>query len=380
MENKAIRNNKARDVKLDIIRIFSLFCVIAVHFFLNSGFYNEIVIGKKMYIMSMFRSFFIICVPMFIILTGYLVNGKKLSKKYYKGIIKVLIIYLICSMIYSLFIKYYLKEDMNIGIFFKNLGLYQGTMYSWYIEMYIGLFLLIPFFNIIINNLKDKREYQILLITLIALIGLPNVLNIFNFSSLEWWKNPSLSNNYTKIVPAWWSAMYPPFYYFLGAYLKKYPIKLKTILNVFLLIIFTIIDGTFNFYRSFNVKYIRGVWNNYGSLFVIIETFLVFNLLLNIRFKKESNIRNNTLKVLSNACLGAYLISCMYDKIIYTKLETLIPIVQDRFVYAPIVVLLSFTCSIVTSIIINILNELIFRFIMKIRQKFNINSTLSEGA
>ena len=81
------KNKLVRDYRLDIIRIFSLFCVIAVHFFLNSGFYDEIVVEKRMYIMSIFRSFFIICVPMFIMLTGYLVNGKTLSKKYYKGII-----------------------------------------------------------------------------------------------------------------------------------------------------------------------------------------------------------------------------------------------------------------------------------------------------
>ena len=154
------KTKKARDVRLDIIRIFSLFCVIAVHFFLNSGFYNEIVIGKKMYIMSIIRSFFIICVPMFIMLTGYLVNGKTLSKKYYKGIIKILIIYLICSIIYSLFGKFYLKEEMTFTIFLKKLISYSGTRYSWYIEMYIGLFLLIPFFNIIINSLKSKKEYQ----------------------------------------------------------------------------------------------------------------------------------------------------------------------------------------------------------------------------
>lgn len=60
-----------RDIKLDIIRIFSLLCVISVHFLLNSGFYEETVEGKKMLIMCIYRMFFIICVPMFITLTGY---------------------------------------------------------------------------------------------------------------------------------------------------------------------------------------------------------------------------------------------------------------------------------------------------------------------
>lgn len=346
------KTKKARDVRLDIIRIFSLFCVIAVHFFLNSGFYNEIVIGKKMYIMSIIRSFFIICVPMFIMLTGYLVNGKTLSKKYYKGIIKILIIYLICSIIYSLFVKFYLKEEMTFTIFLKKLISYSGTRYSWYIEMYIGLFLLIPFFNIIINSLKSKKEYQLILITLIILIALPSILNIFKFDSIDWWKKPSISKSYVKILPAWWTSGYPVLYYFLGAYLKRYTVNINTKLNIFLLVIFTIIDGTFNFYRSFSVKYIWESWNSYSSLFVMIETFLVFNLLLKINLNNNS-IRNNLLKTLSNACLGAYLISCMYDKIIYDKLEVLIPNVKQRFIYAPVVVLLSFTCSIITSILIN---------------------------
>ena len=360
------KTKKARDVRLDIIRIFSLFCVIAVHFFLNSGFYNEIVIGKKMYIMSIIRSFFIICVPMFIMLTGYLVNGKTLSKKYYKGIIKILIIYLICSIIYSLFVKFYLKEEMTFTIFLKKLISYSGTRYSWYIEMYIGLFLLIPFFNIIINSLKSKKEYQLILITLIILIALPSILNIFKFDSIDWWKKPSISKSYVKILPAWWTSGYPVLYYFLGAYLKRYTVNINTKLNIFLLVIFTIIDGTFNFYRSFSVKYIWGSWNSYSSLFVMIETFLVFNLLLKINLNNNS-IRNNLLKTLSNACLGAYLISCMYDKIIYDKLEVLIPNVKQRFIYAPVVVLLSFTCSIITSILINTVYKYGFKLINSIK-------------
>ena len=319
-----------------------------------------------MYIMSIIRSFFIICVPMFIMLTGYLVNGKTLSKKYYKGIIKILIIYLICSIIYSLFVKFYLKEEMTFTIFLKKLISYSGTRYSWYIEMYIGLFLLIPFFIFIINSLKSKKEYQLILITLIILIALPSILNIFKFDSIDWWKKPSISKSYVKILPAWWTSGYPVLYYFLGAYLKRYTVNINTKLNIFLLVIFTIIDGTFNFYRSFSVKYIWGSWNSYSSLFVMIETFLVFNLLLKINLNNNS-IRNNLLKTLSNACLGAYLISCMYDKIIYDKLEVLIPNVKQRFIYAPVVVLLSFTCSIITSILINTVYKYGFKLINSIK-------------
>ena len=85
-----------RDARLDIIRIFSLFCVVAVHFLLNCGFYNEIVEGKKMLFMCIYKAFFIICVPMFITLTGYLKNKEKLSKNYFKKIEKILSYFFDC--------------------------------------------------------------------------------------------------------------------------------------------------------------------------------------------------------------------------------------------------------------------------------------------
>ena len=75
---------KKRNINLDIIRLFSLICVIGIHSFSLSGFYNQIISGKEMFFMCIFRSFFIICVPMFITLTGFLMNKKTMCKKYYK--------------------------------------------------------------------------------------------------------------------------------------------------------------------------------------------------------------------------------------------------------------------------------------------------------
>lgn len=346
---------RVRDPKLDIIRIFALICVVGVHFFLNCGFYDVPIVGKRMYVASVVRTFFITCVPLFLMLTGYLVNKKQLSKKYYKGIIKVLIIYAICSVIYSIFIKVYEKKDMNIGIFFQKLFAYKGSDYAWYIEMYVGLFLIIPFLNLIVNNLKSKKEHQILLITLIVLIGIPSVVNVEDF----------------KIFSDWWAGIYPIFYYFLGAYLSRYTVNLKTKTNIVSLVIATILFGTFNYFKASGEKFSWESWNGYSSVFVMIESFLVFNLLLKIKLKKNNENRNKVLKILSDACLGAYLISCMYDKVIYDKLEEYIPVIKQRFIYCPIIIILCFTCSIITSIIINIIYNYFYRLIIKFKNKNN---------
>ncbi len=359
-----------RIVKLDVIRIIALFACIAVHFLLNCGFYNEIVEGKRMLFMCMYRAIFILCVPMFLTLTGYLKNREKISKNYFKKLYKILTIYLICSIIYAIFTKFYLKEEMNFSIFLQNLLSYKGTDYAWYIEMYIGLFLIIPFLNLIFNNLKTEKECQMLLIILFIMIGLNGILNIYRFDNIEWWMQPSSNLKYNKIVPDYWITIYPIFYYFLGAYLSKFKLKIKKSENVLMIILIVLLFGIFDYYRSFNSKYIWGPWNYYNSGIVMILTVLVFNLLLNINIK-ESKITNEILKYMSNACLGAYLISCMFDKIYYKKLNLLIPNVKDRFVFAPILVVLSFISSMILSILINIIYNYIEKIIKYIRNRKN---------
>lgn len=64
--------------------MFSIFSVISVRFFLQNGFYKNIVEGERMFIMNIMCSFLIICVPLFMTLSGFLMRNKKLTLGYYK--------------------------------------------------------------------------------------------------------------------------------------------------------------------------------------------------------------------------------------------------------------------------------------------------------
>ena len=73
--------------------------------------------------------------------------------------------------------------------------------YSWYIKMYLGLFLLIPFINLIYNNLKNKKQKQVLILTMLVLTSFQGIFNIkYN------------------LIPDWWISIYPLTYYFIGCY------------------------------------------------------------------------------------------------------------------------------------------------------------------
>ena len=115
-----VKKLERRNSSLDLIRIVAVFSVLSVHFFLHNGFYSESVAGMgpiegifnyltthdsaalhgpSMFVMVTMRTLFSVCVPMFLILTGYLMSNKTLSKGYYKGIRKTLIIFVIASVL-----------------------------------------------------------------------------------------------------------------------------------------------------------------------------------------------------------------------------------------------------------------------------------------
>lgn len=84
---------KKRILGLDIVRCFAILFVPSVHFFGRTKFYNTPVTGVNMGFQLCLRWLFFICVPLFMLLTGYLQNQKTLSKKFYKGILPVLATY-----------------------------------------------------------------------------------------------------------------------------------------------------------------------------------------------------------------------------------------------------------------------------------------------
>ena len=260
-----------RDITLDAIRVFAVFSVISVHYFLHSGFYNTPVMGTRMFIMITFRQFFMICVPLFMILTGYLMSKKVLNKKYYCGIKKTLSIYVLASIVCIIFKNLYLKENYGIKETIFGILDFSGASYSWYIEMYIGLFLLIPFINLMYNGLKNEKQKLILLLTCLVLTSIPQVINIFNFSDSSWWINPAVSGEYQKLMPNWWGGLYPLTYYFIGAYLKEYGLFLKRRMSILILGMVIAAAGVFNYYRMFGGNFIWGSWTEYPSIISLFK-------------------------------------------------------------------------------------------------------------
>lgn len=387
MDNKI----KNRNPNIDLIRVLACYGVISIHFFWRSGQYSEIINYRRMYAMVFLRELFMYCVPMFIMLSGYLENKKQISKSYYKKIVKVLFIYVAASFFcyYGLpFLYNFFKtnwglpdvdfENNSFKGFIKGVLSFRAAPYSWYIEMYIGLFLIIPFLNILFRNLTSK-EKLILLVVLFLITSLPSIINVYYFDNKQWWIEPANGNyrlnnaEFQKIIPDWWRGCYPILYYYIGSYYSDRKIKIKPIVNI-LLILFTVaLSGGYSLWRSHNFTFQSGLWNDWNSAFNVVLTALIFILLLNLKLDNMSVFWKKAMTFISDLCLGIYLVSYVFDKIFYPKLEMIVPVVNKRLEYYFIIVPIIFICSAFISFIINTLYNVILVLMKKIRDSLSEN-------
>lgn len=188
-----------RDPGLDLIRTVAGFLVISVHFFLHTGFYAQPMEGGRMLLMATLRMAFMTCVPLFLLLTGFLCRKKELTKRYYLGIVRVLLTYALCGLACQLF-RLWRGEALSLREGLRQLLDFSAAPYGWYVKMYVGLFLLIPFVNLAWKGLETKGRRLALAATLLSLTALPALAGIND----------------------WWVNVYPLAYYILGAWLGEY--------------------------------------------------------------------------------------------------------------------------------------------------------------
>lgn len=352
MEQKPLIESK-RNSGMDIIRCLALFTVLSVHFFLKNGFYDEPVLHKRMYIMTLMRSAFMICVPLFIVLSGYLMRNKKLEKGYYSKGLKTLWIYILASLACVFYRNVFLHQGYTVVSTLKGILAFNDAPYAWYIEMYAGLFFIIPFLNILYNNIETKGWKNVLIFTMLFLTSLPAVINVYNFNTPGWWVTPALSSNYMKIIPSWWNAIYPITYYLIGCYINEYGIKIKKSVNVLLILLTIIVSGTYNYWRSYGKQFISNSWNDWGSIFNVILTVLVFTFFVNLDYSRMPEKGKSFFRHISNLCLGGYLVSWIFDNTFYPILISKVPVMPYRLEYYFLIVPAVYACSLALSFVLN---------------------------
>lgn len=349
MKNKEIQKVVTRSNGLDIIRFLAVLFVIGVHFFLYNHFYEAKMEGLSMFIMTGMRWLFYTCVPLFIILTGYLKGNKKPNKEHYHSIVPILSSYLLISILAILVKKFIFHTDRSYGSLLMGIFNFTTIDYAWYVNMYIGLFLLIPFLNILYKNIDTKRNKQILLISLAALVGLPSIFNAI-----------TIGNVHLNLVPSWWTMLYPILYYFIGSYIKEYQIHLSKVVGALSIVFLLFFETVCSFFYSQGKVFDPFLFDGYNALPTVMLATLIFI------FFYQMHIKWKPLRIMvtdfSKLSFDVYLISCLADFYFYTKfakqLGTATKAFPYLFLFVPGIFILCYIVVFIKRCILNGLKEL----------------------
>lgn len=303
-----------RQSNIELLRIFAALGVVMLHYnssILGGGFAYVASLSANQFLMVFFEAIFICVVNLFILISGYFMKGS--SKIDILKPVQLFLMYLVFELLA------YLIKELSKGEPF-SLSSFEDyfTPSYWFIFVYIALYILSPYINLMWSHLNRKKQ-KLLLIILIALFSLyPIACEIITKASKSYLLGAEPIPSYVLIKGispiglcgsgGGYSIVIFILMYLIGCYLrdieeggKKYKSGLLVILliiNVALIIYWTYLEL---FFIGESIDSTTAWY--YDSPLVISEAVLIFLLFKNMSIKK-----NKVINILAAASFPTYLI------------------------------------------------------------------------
>lgn len=275
-----------RESGIDLVRITGLLFVVGVHQYLYNGFYYEPQMGAAMWAADTFRWLFFCCNGIFMLMTGYLRAPKAFGKGCYKGLVPVLVSYVLCcGIIFP--VQAMLGEKLSFIGWLERLVTFGN--YAWYVEMYIGLVLFSPVINMGLNQLKDRD------LTIFACI-------MVGFTSLHY-------ITALNLVPDYWSALYPVTYYVIGVTIRRLQPKVKPWQGIGLALLVSMGLALSSIITT-DEGFSKGFTQGYGGFWTMLTATCIFLGLYRVRVSPRMA---KVLAWLAGGVFEGYLLSKIFD-------------------------------------------------------------------
>ena len=180
---------RKRLLYLDYLRVIAIISVLLCHaietvYSFNADAMKSLTWQSRYFQIAIFTCGRLFGVPIFLMISGYLLLGKKYDDKSIFSFWKNSWLHLIiCTMfwflVYDLFIRYRLKVDLTLSNIIKDMFFLHkvGFGHVWYMPMIIGFYLFIPFVS---NSILAISERKVLVIPLLVVFYLSSVLLFIN--------------------------------------------------------------------------------------------------------------------------------------------------------------------------------------------------------
>ena len=330
-----------RNLNVDLIRVFACFLVISVHFFPNTSFYAQPIVGAPMFALTFIRNFSMICVPLFMILTGYLSRHFVYDKKHILRFVHILIVYLLSTIVCKLYRMFFLGYSFSLKEWIYGLIDFSGAPYAWYVEMYLGMLIMIPFLNAGWQSMTDAGKRTALL-GFVVLVSAHTVI-------------PS------RGLFDYWAALYPVMYYFVGAYLAEHPPRIEAKRLGVLAVAAAVLLALGSYVLDHGMTFRARPFVDHSSVYVLVVSVLFFQVVRVLDLSALPERLCCLIQWAAKATLPAYLVSYCFDCSIYEPFCQLVPLAADQLPYYFLLVPVNFIGSILIGSAVAWCSDLLFK-------------------
>ena len=341
---------KERKLNIDLLKCIAIVFVVGVHFFLHTNYYGQSFTFKSIFLSSFIWMILMTCVPLFIMTTGYLMKDKTYSEDYFIKLLPVIGIYALTAAVYTFFDMRVVNEEY-LGKLFENI--FSFSHYAWYVNLYIGLYMLIPFLNAGFNSLTSRKNQVVVLAILVLFTIVPPTLSLLNNNEQNFMILP-------HIIPDYWKGLWPITYYLLGAFLasskKKSSFK-ELVFVIFILDILSVFGLAAISETTFGIEY--------GVLPVFLLSSLIFYSVIHLKVSIKNEWLQRVVLFISKNTLPIYLLSVIGDYYWYPKMVEKWGDFTNIFSRFPLIVIFLLIQAILMTFILNTLLKFIKTIILK---------------
>lgn len=324
-----------RDYRADLIRLVACIAVIMSHFFILTDFHSTAFSGFAMWCQGVGASF-LVGSDLYMMLTGYLCCYRSFSLSGYRGWYKIMFSYVMMSLL-MIFVQYYFSPvPFTIVEGLKGIIAFNTIPYAWYIEMWIGLFLLSPLLNILFHACRDRKQKKLMILILFLMCCPAEFTNRYGL----------------YILPEYWCDFYPICLYMAGCYARQYG---RLISHSYILLFCLSIPFILIFCPTLNIILSTGTYKHLlgdrGGIFYLPLSIMVFFSILNIPFSINRRVKK-ILAFLSRCSFDIFLSSAIVDSIVYPWLKSCTSFSQEELGYwLPMLVIAIYTLSLVLALV-----------------------------
>lgn len=344
-----MKKDTNRNYQLDLLRVFACYLVIHQHaselYYIGDG--GSVIKGDNTFTIGIITSIARISVPLFVMISGYLLLPLKSSTSEFfrKRFTRVLYPFVVWCILYAFYFMFYRGDTigqalLNIIHIPVNFGVDIGHL--WYVYMLIGLYLVIPVISPWLNSCPKKELQWFLLIWGLTTM-LPYIHLAYPYVLGECFWNPT-----------------PTLYYFngfigylvLGFYIKKYGFLSIPNAIVISVIGYAVTAWIFCFRieTSVMVPELELSWG-FCTANIAMMTYGIFSIFMHIPTTKESPF-SRLIQDISVKSYGIYLAHIMMLNIMY---ELLNHISETTLVSIPLISICTFICMYIIVKILSLL-------------------------